>query len=149
MYDYIDEMNNELRRRGMLNDYIPTYPILRIENDKLYVGSFIFKDNTEVFNSTIKVKPIYWALQDVETLKVLEFNETKEKDYVMGHDEYEEYQYGDDKKTKQMEIIEKYEKEFDKIIEQYKKGILDENKVKKSKHNLQAIYEGIENLINF
>lgn len=80
---YLNIVNKEKEKRG-LETYIPLYPMLRVENDKLYVGVLLTAENDNVWNREEHVKPEYWILIDIEDDKILEFNKTDDKDFVIG-----------------------------------------------------------------
>ncbi len=79
----LDIVNEEKIEKGLEN-YVPCYPMLRRENNKLYIGVLLtdIKDNVWDINESIKGE--YWCLIDIETLEIVEFNETSKKDYVVG-----------------------------------------------------------------
>ena len=80
---YLNITNNEKDKRG-LGNYIPLYPMLRVENNKLYVGVMITAEDDNVWSNTAQVKPEYWVLIDIDTNNILEFNKTSDKDFVIG-----------------------------------------------------------------
>lgn len=80
---YLNITNNEKVKRG-LGNYIPLYPMLRVENNKLYVGIMITAEDDNVWSNTAQVKPEYWVLIDIDTNNILEFNKTSDKDFVIG-----------------------------------------------------------------
>ena len=75
---------NEVKKEKGLETYIPLYPMLRVENDKLYVSIFLTKEDDKVWDINGEVKPEYWILIDIDNDKVIEFNKTKEKDFITG-----------------------------------------------------------------
>lgn len=80
---YLDITNKEKVKRG-LDTYIPLYPMLRIDNNKLYVGVLLTKEEDDVWNVEGNVKPNHWVLIDIEEEKIKEFNKTDEKDFASG-----------------------------------------------------------------
>ena len=80
---YLNITNNEKVKRG-LGNYIPLYPMLRVEKNKLYVGIMITAEDDNVWSNTAQVKPEYWVLIDIDTNNILEFNKTSDKDFVIG-----------------------------------------------------------------
>ena len=74
---YLNITNKEKIKQG-LDSYIPLYPMLRIENDKLYVAVMITDENDNVWDKNSKIKAEYWVLIDIDSDKILEFNDTKE-----------------------------------------------------------------------
>lgn len=81
---YLNIVNEEKAKKG-LNDYIPLYPMLRIEDEKLYIGVLLTTENDNVWDVTGQVKSEYWVLIDVNEDKILSFNKTSEKDFVVGN----------------------------------------------------------------
>lgn len=81
---YLNIVNDEKNRKGLAN-YIPLYPMLRMENDRLYVSVMLTEENDNVWSIEEKVKPEYWILIDIDEEKILEFNKTDEKDFVNGN----------------------------------------------------------------
>lgn len=81
---YLNIVNDEKNRKGLAN-YIPLYPMLRMENDRLYVSVMLTDENDNVWSIEEKVKPEYWILIDIDEEKILEFNKTDEKDFVNGN----------------------------------------------------------------
>lgn len=80
---YLDIANEEKIKRG-LETYIPLYPMLRVYDDKLYICVVLTEENDNVWDLSGNVKPEYWILIDVENDKIVEFNKTEDKDFVVG-----------------------------------------------------------------
>lgn len=80
---YLNMVNEEKKERGLKN-YIPLYPMLRVENDVLYVGVLITDEKDNVWDKDAKIKPEYWVLIDINSNSIKEFNETDKKDFVIG-----------------------------------------------------------------
>lgn len=80
---YLDIINIEKEKLGLTN-YTPLYPMLRIENDKLYIGIMLTKNDANVWDATSNIKPDYWALIDIESNNIISFNKTEEVDFVIG-----------------------------------------------------------------
>ncbi len=80
---YLNIVNEEKIKRG-LETYIPLYPMLRVDNGKLYIGIMITEEKDNVWSKEEQIKPEYWALIDINDNKVLEFNKTEDKDFVIG-----------------------------------------------------------------
>lgn len=80
---YLDRTNEEKIKRG-LNKYIPLYPMLRMIDDKLYVGVMLTKEEDGVWDKNNNVKAEYYALFDVDG-SLLEFNATSNKDFIIGN----------------------------------------------------------------
>lgn len=80
---YLNIANKEKVQKG-LDTYIPLYPMLRIEDGKLYIGILLTAENDNVWDISGEVKPEYWILIDINSENVLEFNKTSEKDFTIG-----------------------------------------------------------------
>lgn len=81
---YLNIVNDEKRKRG-LTTYIPLYPMLRVENEKMYVGVMLTEEKDNVWSKEEQIKPEYWVLVDIDEDKILEFNKTEDKDFVIGN----------------------------------------------------------------
>lgn len=81
---YLNIANKEKINRE-LNTNIPLYPMFRIENNKLYVGILLAKEEDNVWSIDGNVKPQHWMLIDIKEEKIIEFNKTNEKDFVNGN----------------------------------------------------------------
>lgn len=81
---YLNIVNDEKIKRGLIT-YIPLYPMLRIENGKLYIGVMLTDDKDNVWDKEEHIKPEYWVLIDINNDKILEFNKTEDKDFVIGN----------------------------------------------------------------
>lgn len=80
---YLNLANEEKRKRG-LDTYIPLYPMLRVEDHKMYIGVLLTKEEDKVWDIGGNVKGEYWILIDIESNKIVSFNKTEEKDFVVG-----------------------------------------------------------------
>ena len=81
---YLDIVNKEKIKRG-LDNYIPLYPMLRVEDSKLYIGVLLTEDKDNVWSKDEQIKPEYWVLIDINTNEILEFNKTEDKDFIVGN----------------------------------------------------------------
>lgn len=81
---YLNMVNDEKIKRG-LKAYIPLYPMLRVENEKLYVSVMLTEEHDNVWSREEQIKPEYWVLIDIVEDKILEFNKTEDKDFVIGN----------------------------------------------------------------
>ena len=81
---YLDIANEEKKNRG-LNNYIPLYPMLRVDSNSLYVVVMLTEENDNVWGIEGNVKPEYWMLIDINSDKIIEFNKTTDKDFVIGN----------------------------------------------------------------
>lgn len=79
---YLNIVNDERIKKG-LTTYIPLYPMLRVENQKLYVGVMLTEEKNNVWSKEEHIKPEYWALIDIDEDKIVEFNKTEDKDFVI------------------------------------------------------------------
>jgi len=82
--DNILEIVNKEKERRNLDDYIPLYPMLRVENSKLYIGVMLSHKEDKIWDIESSFKTGYWALLDINNLNVIEINKTEDKDYVNG-----------------------------------------------------------------
>ena len=80
---YLNIVNEEKVKKG-LTTYIPLYPMLRVENGKLYVGIMLTEEKDNVWSKEEHIKPEYWVLIDIDEDKIVEFNKTEDKDFVIG-----------------------------------------------------------------
>lgn len=80
---YLNIVNDEKIKKG-LTTYIPLYPMLRVENEKLYVGVMLTEEKDNVWSKEEHIKPEYWVLIDIDEDKIVEFNKTEDKDFVIG-----------------------------------------------------------------
>ena len=81
---YLNIVNDEKIKKG-LTTYIPLYPMLRVENEKLYVGVMLTEEKDNVWSKEENIKPEYWVLIDIDEDKIVEFNKTEDKDFVIGN----------------------------------------------------------------
>lgn len=82
--DHILEIVNEVKKDKGLDEYLPLYPMLRVVDEKLYVGVMLSHKNDEIWNVNGNFKAEYWALLDINNLNILEINKTDDKDYIIG-----------------------------------------------------------------
>lgn len=81
---YLDIANEEKIKRG-LDNYIPLYPMLRNCDGKLYICVVLTEENDNVWELSGNVKPEYWILIDAQNDSIIEFNNTEDKDFVIGN----------------------------------------------------------------
>ena len=81
---YLNIVNDEKIKKG-LTTYIPLYPMLRVENEKLYVAVMLTEEKDNVWSKEEHIKPEYWVLIDIDEDKIIEFNKTEDKDFVIGN----------------------------------------------------------------
>ncbi len=121
---YMKIANEEIKKRGLKN-IVPLYPMLRFYNDKLNIFIPFADKKDRVWDSDSEIKPKYWMLIDINTEEVLEFNETKEKDFII--DGLVIKKLNDKQKEITKYSIEK--------VSQYKKSIIED--IRKSELPLQ------------
>lgn len=80
---YLNVANEEKLKHGLEN-YAPLYPMLRVENNKLYIGVLLTNMEENVWDVNEQIKPSYWMLIDTKDLSIIEFYKTEEKDFVIG-----------------------------------------------------------------
>ena len=76
-------VNDELKK-GKMENYGPLYPMLRRDNDKLYIGVLLTDWNDDIWNKDNNIKPSAYVLLDVNNFNILELNKTEDKDFVKG-----------------------------------------------------------------
>ncbi len=81
---YLNIVNDEVTKKG-LTTYVPLYPMLRVESGKLYISVMLTEEKNNVWSREEHIKPEYWVLIDVDEDKILEFNKTADKDFVIGN----------------------------------------------------------------
>ena len=81
---YLNIVNEEKIKKG-LTTYIPLYPMLRVENEKLYIGVMLTEEKDNVWSKEEHIKPEYWVLIEIDEDKIVEFNKTEDKDFVIGN----------------------------------------------------------------
>lgn len=79
----ISIVNDELKKRKMEN-FGPLYPMLRKEDNKLYIGVLLTDWNDDIWNKDNNIKPSAYVLLDVNNFNILETNKTEDKDFVKG-----------------------------------------------------------------
>lgn len=82
--DNILEIVNKEKERRNLEDYIPLYPMLRVEDSKLYIGVMLSHKEDKIWDAGCSFKMGYWTLLDINNLNVIEINKTEDKDYISG-----------------------------------------------------------------
>lgn len=76
MEKYLDLVNDEKKKKNLF-DYVPLYPMLRIENKKLFIGILLVHKTENVWDENQCIKPKFWVKIDPVNSKILEFNDTK------------------------------------------------------------------------
>jgi len=82
--DKILEIVNEEKNKRGLEEYLPLFPMLRVEEGKLYIGVLLSHKEDKIWDIDSSLKTEYWALLDINNLNVIEINKTEDKDYVNG-----------------------------------------------------------------
>lgn len=76
-------VNDELKKRKMEN-FGPLYPMLRRDNDKLYIGVLLTDWKEDIWNKDNNIKPCAYVLLDVNNFNILELNKTEDNDFAKG-----------------------------------------------------------------
>ena len=105
----LEIVNNEKEKKG-LEEYVPCYPMLRVVDNKLYIAVLISNIKDNVWNSNPGFKASYWCLIDINSLKIIEFNKTNKKDYIIK-------KTSNDKLKEKNELIEFEENKKDEYID--------------------------------
>ena len=125
---------NEVKKEKGLDNYIPLYPMLRVEDGKLFVAVLLVKETDNIWNSEEAIKASYWVLIDVNDNKVIEFNKIDDKDYVNG--ELINKELNDHKKEMSMYFVDKTLKYKEYLINDIKNDNLPlQNKVIEALNN--------------
>ena len=125
---------NEVKKEKGLDNYIPLYPMLRVEDGKLFVAVLLVKETDNIWNSEEAIKASYWVLIDVNDNKIIEFNKIDDKDYVNG--ELINKELNDHKKEMSMYFVDKTLKYKEYLINDIKNDNLPlQNKVIESLNN--------------
>lgn|SRR5574344_108309 len=74
---------NRIKKDKGLDTYVPLYPMLRKENNNLYVCVVLTKEADNVWNITSNVIPEYWMLIDINTDNVVKFVKTSDDDFAL------------------------------------------------------------------
>lgn len=74
---------NRIKKDKGLDTYVPLYPMLRKENNNLYVCVVLTKETDNVWNITSNVIPEYWMLIDIYTGNVVKFAKTSDYDFAL------------------------------------------------------------------
>ena len=75
---------SKLNRTALGGAKIPhcvSNPVLRLENEKLYIAAFVYTYNRENMQSNKMPRPIHWILADVETGDVFQEYDCRSKDF--------------------------------------------------------------------
>lgn len=81
--DKILEIVNEEKNKRGLEDYIPLYPMFRVDDNKLYIGVMLSHQDDKIWDIDSSLKTGYWALLDINSLDVIEINDIKENNYIL------------------------------------------------------------------
>jgi len=82
--DKILEIVNEEKNKKGLEEYLPLFPMLRVEEGKLFIGVLLSHKEDKIWDIESSLKAEYWALLDIDNLNVIEINKTEDKDYING-----------------------------------------------------------------
>lgn len=78
---YLNIVNDEKNKKG-LTTYTPLYPMLRVEDEKLYIGVLLTNSHSNVWSKEEHIKPEYWVLIDINNDTIVQFNKTEDKDFT-------------------------------------------------------------------
>lgn len=81
--DSILEIVNEEKEKRNLEDFVPLYPMFRVDNNNLYIGVMLSNINENIWDNNSNSICKYWCLIDINTLKIIEFNDIEEKNYYI------------------------------------------------------------------
>ena len=119
---------NEAKKEKGLNDYTPLYPMLRVEEGKLYIAVLLVKETDNIWDRKEACKAHYWVLIDIDQKKIVEFNKTEEKDYV--GEQIINLELNDHKKEMSMYFVDKSLKYKEYLMNDIKNDYLPiQNKV--------------------
>lgn len=119
---------NEAKKEKGLNDYTPLYPMLRVEEGKLYIAVLLVKETDNIWDHKEACKAHYWVLIDIDQKKIVEFNKTGEKDYV--GEQVINLELNDHKKEMSMYFVDKALKYKEYLMNDIKNDYLPiQNKV--------------------
>lgn len=119
---------NEAKKEKGLNDYTPLYPMLRVEEGKLYIAVLLVKETDNIWDRKEACKAHYWVLIDIDQKKIVEFNKTGEKDYV--GEQVINLELNDHKKEMSMYFVDKALKYKEYLMNDIKNDYLPiQNKV--------------------
>lgn len=148
---------NEAKKEKGLNDYTPLYPMLRVEEGKLYIAVLLVKETDNIWDRKEACKAHYWVLIDIDQKKIVEFNKTEEKDYV--GEQIINLELNDHKKEMSMYFVDKALKYKEYLMNDIKNDYLPiQNKVMdvlkeieidgEKVHFKDYLYANIESKIN-
>lgn len=148
---------NEAKKEKGLNDYTPLYPMLRVEEGKLYIAVLLVKETDNIWDRKEACKAHYWILIDIDQKKIVEFNKTEEKDYV--GEQVINLELNDHKKEMSMYFVDKALKYKEYLMNDIKNDYLPiQNKVMdvlkeieidgEKVHFKDYLYANIESKIN-
>lgn len=106
--DEITTKSVEQLKNKNLGNFYTLFPMLRKENDKLLLGTLVEIENEEQQKRGMISRPKYWIILDNDNYNILEFNKTKEKDYMDTNIIPLDKEYEDTFSKEQKELI-KYE----------------------------------------
>ena len=103
-------------------DGVSLFPMLRKEQDKLYLGTLVEEVNPELLKHGKTTRPKYWMLLDINTKELVSFEKTSEKDYMKSNDIPCDKVF-DDEFQKTKDKLKQYE--LDKTV-QYKNYLMSD-----------------------
>ncbi len=93
----------ELKKIG-IDSAVPYFPMLRVIDDKLYLGTLIDIPNEELYKESKCLRPRYWILLNINDFSVIELNKTEIKDYMDSKIIPIDYVFDDEFKIKSKEL---------------------------------------------
>lgn len=126
---YLNLVNEEKKKYG-LDLYAPLYPMFRVQDNKLYISVMLVKDEDNIWSKDASVKPEYWALIDINTDKIIEFNKTNKKDFVIGNVIEKTYHNNDEEISKytvekSLQYKKYFKEDFKKFQSPLQKKLID------------------------
>ncbi len=106
--DEITTKSVEQLKNKNIGNFYTLFPMLRKEKDKLLLGTLVEIENEEQQKRGMISRPKYWIILDNDNYNILEFNKTKEKDYMDTNIIPLDKEYEDTFSKEQKELI-KYE----------------------------------------
>lgn len=115
---------------GIKTPHSTSYPVLYYENEKYYLACFVFFFTREDIETGKVGRPTVWAITDIETGKIIEERQTKEKEFSdAAYDvKYDVHADGDYDTSKQY-----YEKAFN-ILDSVRSKIINDGKFYKGEY---------------
>lgn len=75
-------VNEEKEKRGLSATHAPIMPSLVVVDNELKILVLLTKCDDNIWDINENIKAEYWVLLDPNTLEIIEFNKTSDKDYI-------------------------------------------------------------------